>query len=436
MKKNILFSLTAVSMLLASCDKKDIDKDEESLYKESGYVVASVNESTGGYTYYAGFFETLPANTVVDMTTKSTYNYFYTRTTWKNFMFGSNLKGEKTLTKIAVGKDGKLTEVASIPLLDWLNNVQIINDNLGIYTIWGSEGKVVLFNPTTMENLGDIDMSKGKKFAANERNYYSTIIYRPQDNRLFLTLLTDNTKTSQYYDATDVYVEVVNMTTKQWEKTISFPNATYPITRGNEHPMIDENGNIYIFTQGSYGLDGQMGPRAAKYSRPQILKIPANSTDFDPSYSFNPVDVIGQQNLLVQLMLGAIYDANGIAYSCISAQSESARILELVTKYAQGKITEAEFLELRNSIFYSPNQRWVKLDLNAKTVTPITDIPLTAGFGYPNAYKYDGKFYFQYNTPDDKTTGYYEYTPSTGKATKAVSITNGGIASDFIKLSK
>ncbi len=435
MKKYTCLALLMGAMVFTSCKKSEVALEEESLYKESGYLVSSVNETTNGYSYYAGFFDVLPGSTSFDMTTKSTYNYLYSRASWKNFIFGSSLKADKTITKIAVSKTGQLTEVASLPLLDFVNNIQIINDNLAVYTTWGSKF-VGLFNPTTMEKLGEIDMSKAKSIAANIRNYYAYVVYRKQDNRLFLALMTDSDKTSAYYDATDIYVEVVNLTTKQWEKTTTFTNATYPISRGNEAPIIDEDGNIYVFTQGSYGLDGQMGPNAAKYSRPQILKIPAGSTDFDPTYSFNPVDALGQQNLLVQLMLGAIYDANGIAYSCISAQSESARILELVQKYAQGKITETEFYELRNAIFYSPNQRWVKLDLKAKTVNVITDIPFTAGFGYPNAYKYDGKLYFQYNSVADKTSGYYEYTPSTGKATKVVSISNGGIVSELIKLSK
>ncbi|MDZ7933561.1 MAG: hypothetical protein U5M51_01005 [Emticicia sp.] len=333
-------------------------------------------------------------------------------------------------------KAGKLIEVASFPTLDFINTVKIINDNLAIYTDFGNSNFVGMFNPTTMENLGVIDMSKAKKIAENDRNFYINATYRKQDNKLFLYLVTDSFKTSQYYDATDIFVEVVNMNTKQWEKTITYKGANDPTARGGENSVIDENGNIYIFTQGTYGLDGSLGPQAPKYSRPQILKIPANGTDFDANYSFNPVNVLGQTNLLVQLMLGAIYDSNGIAYSCISAQSESPRIFELVGKFAQGIITEAEFFELRSSIFYSPTQRWVKLDLNAKTVTPIADIPLTAGFGYPVAYKYDGKFYMQYNTPSDKTSGFFEYTPSTGKATKVVSITNGGIATDLLKLEK
>jgi hypothetical protein len=366
-----------------------------------------VNESTGGSTYYAGYFENLPGSSTVDMTAKSTFNYFFEKTDWKNFIFGTSLRGDRTLSKIAVDQDGRLVEVASIPLLNDLNFVRIIDDNLGLSTLWNSDRYVGLFNPSTMEPLGVIDMSKAKKIATNRRNYYSNIVYRKQDNWVFLALLTDSDKTSTYYDATDVYVEVVNLKTRQWEKTITYANASYPVSRDNENQIVDESGNIWIFTQVSYGLDGQMAPRAAQYARPQILKIPAHSTEFDASYSFNPVNAFGQQNLFVQLRLGSIYDANGIAYSCISAQPESPRILELVGKFGKGVITEAEFFELRNAIFYSENQRWVKLDLNARTVTSIEGIPFTAGFEYPNAYKYGDKFYFQYNTASNGTSVFF-----------------------------
>jgi hypothetical protein len=429
MKRLFLFCTVVV---LFSCS--DDATTPESLYTTEGYLVSSINEATTGYTYYASYFKDQPGATAIDMTQQSTYNSLFISKRYNEFMYGNSLTGDMMLAKMAVSKEGKLVEVSRFPLLSYLSNVLIINEELGAYVLWGGTPTLSLFNPKTMEKLGDIDMSKATKIAANERNYYRTMVYRPQDNRLFLALVTDSDKTGQFYDATDTYVEVVNMTTQSWEKTTVFKGAMDPVAGGNENQMIDELGNIYFMTQGSLGLNGQMGPASAAYSRPQVLKIPAGSTDFDASYSFNPVNVFGQTNLLVQLMLGGIYDANGIAYTCISAASESPRILELVQKLAAGTITEQEYYELRLSVFYSQNQRWVKIDLNAQTVTAINDIPMTAGYSYPYAYKYDGKFYMQFNATGDKTSGYYEYDPSTGKAQKAVNITQGGMAVAFIKL--
>jgi hypothetical protein len=435
MKKSIVLALLAVVLLGASCIT-NVTPPAESQFKESGFILSSENETSAGVTYYGGYFDALTTGQTVDMTTKSTFSIFFGYHYWKNFVFAPSLNRNFGLTKVAVNKTGQLTETATIPTIEGTTNAYIIDDNLGVYTTFGSNRFVGLFNPTTMEKLGEIDMSRAKKFENNDRNFYVSIIYRKQDNRLFLPLVTDNTRTPQFYDATDVHVEVINLTTRQWEKTTTFKDATYPITRGNNNNIVDENGNVYIFTQGNYGLDGQLGPRAAKSSRPQILKIPAGSTDFDATYAFNPIDALGFPNLLVQLMLGAVYDANGIAYSCVSAQSESPRILELVQKFALGMLAEAEFAELRRAILYSETQRWVKLDLNAKTVSAINDIPLVAGFGYPSAYKYEGKIYFQFNSDTRKESGFYEYTPSTGRAQKFVAITRGGIALNLIRLSK
>jgi hypothetical protein len=431
--KRIFFALLLTAVFI-SCDDDDDAPVDNSLYQTKGYVVTSFSDNTAGYTYYAGYYESLPGSAAIDLTAKSAYNSVIIRDSHKGFLYGSSLQGENTVTKIAVTKEGKLTEVGGFPLTSYLGNIKIINDNLGIYVEWGSTPQLGTFNPETMEKTGEIDMSKAFRNQDFERNYYRHVTYRAQDNRLFLGLITDSNKTSQFYDATDVYVEVVNLTTKQWEKTAIYKGAMEPETFGNDNPIVDESGNIYIFTQGSYGLDGQMGAGAPKSSRPQILKIPAGSTEFDANYAFNPVDAFGQSGLLVQLMMGGIYDSNGIAYVAISAASESPRILELVMKFAQGTITEDEYNELRNAVFYSQNQRWVKLDLNAKTSTVIADIPLTAAYAYPFSYKYDGKFYLQFNATSEKTSGFYEYDPATGKAQKVVNVSQGGLVNYLFKL--
>ncbi len=435
MKTNKLFLSAFLFASLIACKTEEPVVTEESKYMEEGYVLSTLSQSTASNAYYVGHYTTIPGENI-DMTAKSSYEYFYPRATWKNFMFGQSLKNEQTLSKQAVLKStGLMTEVASIPLLSYVWDVEIINENLGVYTT-GVNHSVHLFNPTTMEKLGDIDMSKAMDIPANDRNNYNTIIYRKQDNKLFLPLYTDNSKTGNYYDSQNVYVEVINLTTKQWEKTLTIEQAMYPISRGLENSIVDESGNIYILTQGSYGLDNQLGINATKRSRPQILKIPANSTEFDATYKFNPVDAIGLNSLLVQLAMGTIYHENGIAFAAVSGQSNSARVLELVGKLANGTITAVEYQELSNSVFNDPDQRWVKLDLNAKTATIIQDIPLTAAYAYPFSYKYDSKFYFNVNNANLGLNGYYVYDPITGKASKAINIAKGGVVNHFIKLTK
>ncbi|WP_147322776.1 hypothetical protein [Emticicia sp. C21] len=434
MKIKLLFVALLASFVIACKSDEPTNPAEESPYYQDGYLVASTSETTAGFSYFAGYYPTVPSGNI-DLTTKSSYNYFYPRAVWKNFIFSNNLKGENVLSKLAVSKQtGTVVEVASLPLLTGLNQVLIISDNLGVYTTWDKKG-VTLFNPTTMQKIADVDMSKAKSTGLSRENY-SHLVYRKQDNKLFLFAVVDDFNTGAFYDALDVYAEVVNLGTNQWEKTLTFPNATYPISRGMENPLIDEQGNIFVITQGQYGLDGQVGPNSRKSSRPKILKIPVGTTEFDLNYAFNPVDKIGQTNLLFQLILGGVYYSNGIAYACISGQQDPPALLALIGKLAAGTITETEYAQLRKLAFYGANQRWAKLDLNAQTATIITDIPLTAGFAYPSTSVHDGKVYLQTYNEDLKMNGYYEHDPATGTSKKLFDLTAGGLATNLIKLTK
>lgn len=436
MKKNLLLLTLFAAILTQGCSSEDDETPAaESKYQEEGFIMASATQTSAGYSYYAGYFPTLPSGSI-DLTSKSSYGVFLPRASWKNFLYGNPLVSDKKLTKMAVSKaTGAVEEIAGIPLIDYLQHVVIINENLGVYSTGGNR-TIFMFNPATMESLGQIDMSKATNFAANEENSYAQLIYRQSDNRLFACLYTNSTKTGQFYDAVDVYVEVINMATKQWEKTTKFEQATYPFSRGSNNSLIDESGNIFIICQGQTGLDGQLGPNAVKRSRPQILKIPGGTTEFDKTYSFNPVNAAGFPNLMFQLLVGGIYDANGIAYACISGQADSPRLLELIGKLATNSITAAEYGELQTIAFFGAFQRWAKIDLNAKTATFIDGLPVTAGYGYPVSYKYDGKFYFPIYNSTQNMNGFYSYDPVSGKATQLNTVTSGGILTHLLKLTK
>ncbi|MVM40735.1 hypothetical protein GO730_28680 [Spirosoma sp. HMF3257] len=303
MKTNLLLSVLLAGALLSCKKSEDTTPVADSKYQEEGYVMASISQTSASNTYYAGYFPTLPSGNI-DLTAKSSYSSFYPSAIWKNYMFGQPLVSDKKLSKLAIVKaTGAIEEVASIPLVDYVSRVIIINDQLGIYSTGGNRA-LFMFDPSTMENLGQIDMLSAQNFPDNETNIYANLTYRASDNRLFAALYTNSSKTGQFYDAQNVYVEVINLTTKKWEKTAIYEQATYPFTRGSENGIVDEAGNVYIITQGQYGLDGQLGPNAAKRSKPQILKIPAGSTDFDQTYSFNPVTAAGLPNLMFQLLLG------------------------------------------------------------------------------------------------------------------------------------
>lgn len=430
MKKSIL----GIAFLIGiwGCDKDgDTKPEEDSRYHDSGVVLSAYTGAGGRAGYYAGYYNSLEEAASVDLTQKSSYTNLWVFGKLGPYLYGMSTSGDNKFAKMAVSKTtGIIEEVASFPLAGPSYFALVCNKDVGVVTQFNNLDLVV-FNPATMEQTGTIDMSKATNISPQNRRYtYYAGVHRPSDNRLFMFYWTDDPATGLYYDESKIYVEVINLATRQWEKTISYDGGMYAISRGKENPVIDEQGNIYITCQGSYGLDGAVGPYATKLSRPQIIKISAATNDFDPDYSFNPLNKLGYNGLMIQTLTGTIYDSNGIAYACVNATDESPQLLALIAKYAMtGQLTEDEQAQLFNLAFYSVSQRWVRLDLNTQTATVIDDIPATGSFMYPTSYKHNGKLYFQYY--DGTTSGFYSYDPATNKALKAVTVAKGGVASEL-----
>jgi hypothetical protein len=429
------FFISASLLTLVSACKKDDDTPATptTTDKTAGFIATTIAYASTGSSYFAGYFDAAPSGQI-DLTQKTAFKFISPITTYKNAFFSQATDGTTGLSKLVVDATGKIVVKGNIPTTSYLGGVIIINETLGVYAEQSTAGKLFTFDPSTMTKTGEIDMTGAKIIDTNDANLYYNLVYRASDNRLFAPLYTSNSKTSQFYDATSVYVEVINLTTKKREKTIEMANAMDPYQRGSLNPLIDETGNIYFLTQGSYGLDGKVGPTAPVASKPQIIKIPAGTTEFDPSYRFNPVTAVGFPNLVVQIAVGGIYDKNGIAYACVTAGEYPARVTELLAKYATGKATTAEINELYQLVIYGSNYKWVKLDLSAKTATVIPGMPFTAGFSYPNSYKYDNKLYFQMFNDTDKTNGFYEFNPADGSAKSMFNITAGGVAVGLVKL--
>ncbi|MEL7268068.1 MAG: hypothetical protein AAGL34_00680 [Bacteroidota bacterium] len=445
---NTVFLLFLVGVLTLSCEAEEVvtevtvnqgqgvQQPDEPPYKTEGFVVSSFASTTGGNATFAGYVDAKPVGNL-DLTQFNSFSGYYPEVVYKNFSYGGPLDNENfELSRYAADAEtGQIIAAGTIPTTAQVSNIKILSDDMGVYTVFDTQ-KLFVFNPMTMQFIQEIDLSQATTFTDGEdqRNSYFQIIYRPQDNKVFLPLITDIPSTGPFYDATNIYVEVIDMNSMSWESTAQLDNAMYPITRGMENSVVDELGNIYVTCQGSYSLDGQAGPTAAASSRPQILKIPTGSTEFDPNYRFNPVDFLGFNFVVAQFVTGTTYGADGIAYAAISAKEDDPRVLQLLQLVATGMATEAEFNELRNLVINGANSRWAKLDLNAQTATVIEDIPFTAGFGYPFGYQYDGKMYFQTFNQEQGVNGYYEFDPATNTSFNIFNVTSGGIATQLVKL--
>lgn len=401
-------------------------------YKRDGYYLGSLTTSSAATSYFGGYYEGIPTGDI-DLTTQTSFQRIQFRTQHKEYLYGYPTDNEAGLTKFAIdSKSNELVALEEMPLFDRPGDVIILNDEVGYFSYF-SNLEVSIFNPTTMEVTGSIDMSGGVSFPDNDVNGYSTLIHNSGLGKIYAVLYTDKASSGQFYEADSVYVEVIDLATNTREKTIAHPEAEYPIFRGNTNPVIDESGNTYLIAQGQYGLDGNIGAAAPKGSRPQILKIGTDS-EFDEAFAFNPINALGFQNNFFQLFTSMVYGGNNKAYGIGTAAAESAQIVELLVKLGNGTITQQEYDILVALVLFDESMKVMEVDLLTKTVTEVSGMPFTAGFAYPYLYNYNGKIFAQMTANGGSFNGFYEIDPSTNTGQPLFNLSAGGFAFQYIDI--
>src|SRR5690606_37848350 len=80
----------------------------------------------------------------------------------------------------------------------------------------------------------------------------------------------------------DIHVAVIDLASNSYEKSITYPQ-TGGIAYINDNEMYsrDENGDLYIVTQGRSALGGKS----------KIIRIKASETDFDKNWEINMDDI-------------------------------------------------------------------------------------------------------------------------------------------------
>lgn len=426
-------TLTASSSSTQTSDDASENVSIAEPYQSSGYYITSNSFTSASSTVYGGYFAELPSGDI-DLTQYESFGALIIRAQHGQYLYGRSKDGVvEGVFKYAIdARTNELVEVASIPTIENASTIVIVDDTHGFYG-GGTEMVIYTFNPSTMENTGSIDLSASSPLTETNVNGVASMVYNAETGKLLAPLYSDDPTTGQFYDDDEVHIAVVDVSSESLDKIITHANAEYLLFRGTPNPVIDAAGNTYFIAQGTYGLDFQVGPTAAVGSRPQIVKVDANS-DFDESYAWNPINAISLENNLFQLFVSLIYGADGKAYGIGTAGPESVEIQLLLQKLAAGTITNEEYTQLQLLVFNDESLQVIEVDLVSKTATAVSGMPLTAGFGYPYMYNYDGKIYTQMAANGGTFNGFYAIDQSTGIATEQFNITQGGLAFQFIKI--
>ena len=279
---------------------------------------------------------------------------------------------------------GELVEKGKLQISAGAQPCNVVEANAEkAYVSCQGTGKIVVFNPTTMKQVKEIDLNSYAQKGLNVAP--ATMIVRDAD--LFVGL----SQRDANWMPTKASAELVVIDTKTDEvkkhitnTTLGLSTATRPIDP--KSIFMDENKDIYVNCIGGFGMNPQL-PGG-------IIRIKNGSTDIDPDYSFkfNEVKVEGLEGGYGTFLGTVCYMAKGKLYAYINAP-------QLDPNAKNPYLT----------IAYCP----VEIDLYNKTITKIE------GVGYSNPHacavaKYGDKVVF--GVTNKTQSGFFSYDPVTKKA--------------------
>ncbi|WP_185213405.1 hypothetical protein [Sphingobacterium mizutaii] len=377
------------------------------------FVLITMSENNLQKPGFATAFDALPSGNVVNNGSNSFQGMGFGG--WRPHgnqllkMFNSKTN-ELGIDQLLVDGNGKISAgkfIAADNNSNGSGNFVIHDENKGYYWDGASPLKIQTFNPTNMTRTGELDFAS----VVNERGQNVPEILFRSIGQKFLAIKAGKLYANISYAKTngpqkgffddyfpDVYIAVIDIATGKYEKTIKIED-TGSIAYINDNNMydFDSNGDLYIVTQG----------RSAVGGKSKIVRIKANETDIDKTWSLN-MDEIQQGGKFVSVF---------------------AKEGKIITVIPNTKLTGGP----SGNINFENVWEFYQIDIASKQRTKISGIPAVTNPGAAFcAIDLDGKTLLRVNTKDGSQNGYYELTGTSAKA--LFNVTAGGSVSGLYKI--
>lgn len=227
-------------------------------------------------------------------------------TTYKDWVFSIGGASDANIYKYVRNDDGTLTKAGQIQIdrmAPMAANMLVVNEAKA-YASAPIENKIVIFNPTTMERSGEIDLAD-TRWGAEGSNTPNPIGLFLRDNILYVGLGQFKNMPVCKKGAHVLLVDA--KTDKPIKKIVDYRLSSATVI-GVGAMFVDENNDLYIPCWGSYGYVPE------QYSG--LLRIKNGETEFDKSYCFNLTDRTWQgiEGGKLQYVLSYHYAGNGELY--------------------------------------------------------------------------------------------------------------------------
>lgn len=301
-----------------------------------------------------------------------------------------------TMTRYTFDATGRATAGPSliVPGANTFSTLQFLSPTEAYGSLAGGLAKLLRFNPTTMAQIDEIDLSSLNRPEANSLWYIGSYV---RDGKLFLAVDYQRNFNAVFDSA---FVAVIDLATRKIEKLISDGRTAmiYAAGQGVNAFAEDANGDIYVQARGNKDSGGRKGSG--------VLRIKKGATNFDPTYFFDLDAALG-----------------GPAYGLWVFPPENVA-------FTFRAIDPNDMWD-----FNGPNFRLYRVDLAQRTsLGPVAGVPDTKGSSTQHMRRFEpGKIHFAVAGRSEDAV--YVYTAATGQATKVFTSSAGQI-SGFDKLRK
>jgi hypothetical protein len=361
-----------------SCDDTDANLTEGLDRFIIGTNITSANPIIG----YVGTLKDLDVADFDNSKSRQTTNYPYV-TVYKNDIFVMPQRYGDIVKKYTRQPDGTLSETGSFtaPAASAPLGTVIESDTRGFCSLFNA-GKIIVFNPSSMEITGSIDLTS---YGLGDANPDPNVM-ELHNGKLYVAC---SQTTDGFTSIHPVQVLIIDINNGNSIVSATDDRSTWAGSVNEQKSIFfDEGGDMYIYCVASYGFGGPT-------QKAGFLRIRNGETSFDPSYFFNTSDYVieGIPGNKVDYLQRMRYTGNGIVYSTGNIYSLASNPPDYVKDRTYGSF---------------------KVDLAEQTIEKL-DLPYSNGMA-ACVLPHDGKILWGLATSTG--VGIYSYDPTTNTASE------------------
>jgi hypothetical protein len=383
--------LLCCTILVISCKKDSDDEIQSDLDKFVISTRVPLNSTYITKKWYVGTFKDLD---IADYTNAKARHYpddhWPFVELYKDFVFVLPSNRDHIMKKYVRQPDGSLSDAGSMPIPESTETIDMVieNDTRGYISLL-QLGKIAVFNPTTMQIMNYIDLTGYTKGADGSPDPANLLL---RNNKLYVACLQK--MTFWPVSAWPAQVLIIDLANGNTITSATDNRSTIAGSLIDPKSMFfDENGDLYVFCQASYGsqADQKCG----------FLRIRNGQTNFDPSYFFNVADYN-----MASIPGGRIRNFHHMQY------------VGNGNLYSTGNVYVLSFLSDPADKTYAS----FKVDLINKVITKLA-LPYSNGYA-GSVLAYQNKIYLGLATIDG--VGIYSYDPASNVASVDPVVTTEG----------